>query len=95
MSPGRFDYVKYDHESTDKQKIFKDHVEELDRMIQTLECPRSVEYAIKALEESYMWIGKALRNEQIKRNGSAELQEERCDTHIIDESTNSGVWIKP
>lgn len=74
----RFDYVKYDDESQDKQKIFKDHVEELERMVSTLECPRSTEYAIKALEEAYMWIGKALRNEQIKRNsGIFELQEER------------------
>ena len=92
----RFDYVRYDVESQDKQKIFKDHVEELERMITTLECPRSVEYAIKALEEAYMWIGKALRNEQIKRNGSAEPQEERCDTFVIDEPpTTSGLEVKP
>lgn len=88
----RFDYVRYDVESQDKQKIFKEHVEELDRMISTIECPRSTEYAIKALEEAYMWIGKGLRNEQIKRNGSAELQEERCNTHVIDEG--SGLWEK-
>lgn len=92
MSPSRFDYVRYDQESQDKQRVFKDHVEELDRMISTLECPRSTEYAIKALEECYMWVGKALRNEQLKRNVDTELQEERCDTQVIDDG--SGVWEK-
>jgi hypothetical protein len=29
------------------------------------------------LEEAYMWIGKAVRDDQIERNGSAELLEER------------------
>jgi hypothetical protein len=35
--------------------------------------------AIKSLEETYMWIGKAIRDDQLARNGSAELQEERKD----------------
>lgn len=29
------------------------------------------------LEEVYMWVGKAIRDEQISRDGKAELQEER------------------
>jgi hypothetical protein len=29
------------------------------------------------LEEAYMWCGKGLRDQQIERNGSAPLQEER------------------
>jgi hypothetical protein len=29
------------------------------------------------LEEAYMWIGKAIRDEQIERNSKAELQESR------------------
>lgn len=28
------------------------------------------------LEQAYMWCGKAIRDEQIARNGSAELQDE-------------------
>lgn len=35
--------------------------------------------AITKLEEFYMWVGKAIRDEQLLRNGSAELQEERKD----------------
>jgi len=41
--------------------------------------PRAKALAITKLEEVYMWIGKAIRDDQIKRNGSAELQEERKD----------------
>jgi len=37
--------------------------------------PRAKALAITKLEEVYMWIGKAIRDDQIKRNGSAELQE--------------------
>lgn len=32
------------------------------------------------LEKSYMWVGKRIRDEQIQRNGSAELQEERTNS---------------
>lgn len=35
--------------------------------------------AIEKLEECYMWIGKAIRDDQIRRNGSAPLQEARKD----------------
>lgn len=74
----RFDYVKYEPETVDRQQIFKEHVEELERMITTLDCPRSIEKAIEALEVCYMWIGKGLKNTQIKKNyGVFELQEKR------------------
>ncbi len=35
---------------------------------------------LTSVEESYMWIGKAIRDEQIERNGSAPLQEARGDS---------------
>lgn len=33
-----------------------------------------------AMEEGYMWIGKAIRDEQFARTGNAPLQEERSDS---------------
>lgn len=36
--------------------------------------------AMQRLEQAYMWCGKALRDEQIARNGSAVSQEERTDS---------------
>lgn len=38
---------------------------------------RSKAMALTKLEEFYMWVGKAVRDDQIVRNGSAPLQEER------------------
>lgn len=39
---------------------------------------RSKALALTALEEFYMWVGKAIRDDQILRNGSAPLQEDRA-----------------
>lgn len=36
--------------------------------------------SIEKLEEAYMWIGKTIRDDQIRRNGSAPMQEERKDS---------------
>lgn len=44
-----------------------------------IESPRAKALALTKLEECYMWIGKGVRDDQIKRNGSAELQEKRKD----------------
>lgn len=76
---GRFDYVKYDKEAIEDQDAFKNAVSQLEKMIDLLKSPRAKALAITKLEEVYMWIGKAIRDDQIVRNGSAELQEERKD----------------
>ncbi len=34
----------------------------------------------RRLEQAYMWVGKAIRDDQINRNGSAPLQEERVNS---------------
>lgn len=48
------------------------HVEEI--INKNVNCPRSKALALTALEESYMWVGKGIRNDQIARyeaDGSA------------------------
>lgn len=78
----RFDYVKYDPKSMDQQEYAKGLVTMVESFIfAELEegGVLAVANALKSLEETYMWIGKAIRNAQIKRNGSAPLQEERKD----------------
>lgn len=73
-----FDYVKYDEKASEDQATFKDIVKELEVAIKEhIQCPDSKKLAIRKLEEVYMWIGKGIRNDQIKRNGSAELMEGR------------------
>jgi hypothetical protein len=74
----RFDYVKYDSDAMDLQKIFKYSMICLENDINSLlVSPRAKALALTKLEEVYMWIGKAIRDDQISRNGAAELQEER------------------
>jgi len=65
-TPSRFDYVKL-------------QMSVLEAGIEQLQSPRAKALALTNLEQAYMWIGKAIRDDQIARNGSAELQEERKD----------------
>lgn len=81
MRQGRFDYVKYDGIATTQQDGFKAMVTELETYIDnSLKSPRAKALALTKLEEVYMWIGKAIRDDQISRNGSAELQEDRTNS---------------
>lgn len=74
----RFDYVKYDEQAAKDQAAFKNVFEALDDQIEArITCPRSKALAYTKAEEAYMWIGKGIRNDQINRNGSAELTEDR------------------
>jgi len=66
--PGRFDYVKYDTLASCAQDGFKAMVSELETHIEaSINCPRSKALALTKLEETYMWIGKGIRNDQINR----------------------------
>lgn len=74
----RFDYVAYDESAQAKQNAAKHYAKLMETCIET-NLPPSAEktLALRALEVSYMWIGKAVRDDQINRNGSAPLQESR------------------
>jgi hypothetical protein len=73
----RFDYVRYDDTAIEKQDHIKQSVKSLAQAIEDFGDNRSTQLALNHLEECYMWVGKAIRDEQIERNGSAQLQEER------------------
>lgn len=75
----RFDYVAYDGIAGDQQSVAKAAVTRVESMIDAFPNGRAKSLALTALEESYMWIGKAIRDEQIARNGSAPLQEGRSN----------------
>lgn len=74
---GRFDYVRYDDVSQDEQNVAKAMCTDLGDFIDSLPNGRAKALALTKLEECYMWIGKAIRDNQIARNGSAPLQEGR------------------
>lgn len=75
----RFDYVKFDENTAAIGATFKDGFTKIADSIDLLGPGRAVSLALTKLEEAYMWVGKALRDRQIDRNGRAELQEERTD----------------
>ena len=87
---GRFDYVKYDGIANDQQMMAKIAVKNVEELISQIgggldpiksraAIGRSTALAYTKLEECYMWIGKALRDEQIARNSEVQLQEGRKD----------------
>lgn len=89
---GRFDYVKYDEVAVEIQAKGKDLVIQIEELIgreasgttdETAAIAsavnRSKEIALAKLEEFYMWFGKSIRDDQIGRNCSAPLQENRKD----------------
>lgn len=80
MPSSRFDYVKYDGEAQATQECFKVLFKELAHHIEGNPQSRAQSLALTKLEESYMWVGKMLRDDQIMRNGSAPLQEQRADS---------------
>lgn len=78
MSAGRFDYVRYDDEAQRVQTQLKGAFNNIDLMLSQLPDGRAKSLALTKLEEAYMWVGKAIRDEQVAKRG-AELQEQRKD----------------
>lgn len=76
----RFDYVKYDEKAEQDQAGFKELFQELDALVtRHLKPGRATSLVLTKIEEAYMWLGKAIRDDQIARNGSAPLMEDRKD----------------
>ena len=74
----RFDYVKYDEAANKKQAEAKTLFVALEGWIERNLSPgRAKALVLTKFEESYMWIGKAIRDEQIEQGRPAPLQEER------------------
>ena len=64
----RFDYVKYDEKAKEDQERFKELFTDVEADV----CTRLVSARAKALvftklEEAYMWLGKAIRDDQLDR----------------------------
>ena len=76
----RFDYVQYDSIAIEQQSIMKQKFHEIEQLASELQPGRAQALIFTKLEEAYMWVGKAIRDDQIKRNGSAPLQESRVNS---------------
>lgn len=76
----RFDYIAYDEKAKKDQELFKQKFQGLESHVESsLISPRAKALTLTALEEAYMWVGKAIRDDQIKRSnpGETAIQEER------------------
>lgn len=81
MKNSRFAYVKYDTERMFEQAQIRKAAEEMEALIeQHVPAGEHRDRALEALEVSYMWTGKGLRDKQIALNGSAPEQPERGDS---------------
>lgn len=71
--PGRFSYVRYDEQSVKKQEAMKAAFEAIEALAEAnLQNGRPKALVMTALEEAYMWVGKAIRDEQVARNSQTE-----------------------
>ena len=69
---GRFEYVKYDEQAIKDQNAFKEQFILIEAAVSTLQSPRSKALILTKLEEAYMWVGKAIRDDQIARTLAEE-----------------------
>jgi hypothetical protein len=68
----RFDYVAWDENSQKQSDGFKKQCLELEEYIAgSFSDSREKSMAITKLEELFMWIGKAIRTDQLKRSERA------------------------
>lgn len=75
----RFNYVRYDEQSVKQQEQAKAMCEQMEQFINSLGAGRPQSLALTALEETYMWIGKAIRDNQIMRGSQVEHVAERTN----------------
>lgn len=75
----RFSYVKYDEASVKNQEAFKKQFELLEIMADTLPNGRAKSCLLTHLEEAYMWVGKAIRDEQLSRGSQPGHVAERSN----------------
>ena len=74
MSTNRFQYVKYDDRAMEYQSIFKAAFEEVEAMVDKLEDGRAKALVYTKLEEAYMWVGKSIRDSQIKAQAKRDAE---------------------
>lgn len=70
----RFDYVEYDAGGISEQALAKSQVQTLEKIIIMQGDGLAQSIALTKLEECYMWIGMAIRDNQIKRNANTKLK---------------------
>ncbi len=63
----RFDYVAYDYIAQTQQAAFKEQFQTVESLAKGLAPGRAQALVFTKLEEAYMWVGKAIRDDQEQR----------------------------
>jgi len=83
MVSQRFSYVRYDEVRAAKQGYFKGLFEAIEENVMTgLPDGRPQSLCLTALEEAYMWVGKAIRDEQIAVDGAVKEEAHRGEEGV-------------
>ncbi len=69
----RFDHVKYDETAVAKTADLKAAFIELETKVETLAPGRAKALVLTKIEEAFMWVGKAIRDDQVSSR-SATLE---------------------
>jgi hypothetical protein len=70
---GRFDYVEWDEYSEKVSGDFKTAYEAIEVMLnEFLDSSRELSLALTKLDESFMWVGKAIRTDQLTRQAEGQ-----------------------
>ena len=70
MAMNRYDPVVFDEKSKDKYEMFKREYQNLFAEIDSHCLPsREISLAMTKLDESIMWLNRAIRSQQLKRYG--------------------------
>lgn len=72
----RFDSIAFDIQSEEAYEIFKKKYEDLGSLIEMTASDRAAALALTSLEESFMWLGKSIRNWQLSRTPVKEASDE-------------------
>ncbi len=76
----RFDGIAFNEQSKTWSSELKKSFEKLEEQIDNyLLDSRSKSVAITHLEDAFMWINKAIKDQQIKSEGDPALQQERAE----------------
>lgn len=80
----RFDYIAYDEIASHNQAVLKKAFIDLEVLVDhaIAEPCRAKSLIMTKLEEAYMWCGKAIRDDQLRRHivSTAALNERRIDS---------------
>ena len=63
----KYDYIEWDEQSKYLQQAIKKEFKYIEFMLNNLNLSRELSLSRSKLEESFMWIGKAIRSDQIER----------------------------